>query len=103
MNPIISNNLDALKKLCVKHNVEELHLFGSALSKDFNEHSDLDFAVIFKDGLTPIEHGESFLNLLSGLKELLNREIDLISYRVVKNPIFKEELDRTKVRVYAAA
>jgi predicted nucleotidyltransferase len=103
MNLIVSNNLDALNKLCVKHNVEELHLFGSALSKDFNEHSDLDFAVIFKAGLTPIEHGESFLNLLSGLKELLNREIDLISYRVVKNPIFKEELDRTKVRVYAAA
>ena len=45
---------------------------------------------------------ESELGKLIDLENILKREVDLISYRVVKNPIFKKELDTTKVALYAA-
>jgi predicted nucleotidyltransferase len=103
MLSIVEENKDKLIDLCIAHNVKELFIFGSALTDQFNEESDIDFAVILKENLSPIEYGETFLNLLNELKEIFNRNIDLVSYRVIKNPIFKEELDRTKNSLYAAA
>lgn len=41
--------------------------------------------------------------LTEDLENLFEREVDLVSYRLVKNPIFKEELERTKMSLYAAA
>lgn len=100
---LIEENRKNIVALCEIHNVKHLFLFGSALTTKFKENSDLDFAVVFNDNLSPIEYGESFFNLLESLENLLNKQIDLISYRAIKNPIFKEELDKTKYSLYAAA
>lgn len=103
MISIIKDRMTQLIELCKKHQVDELYLFGSALSVDFNAGSDLDFAVLFNKNLNALEHGDSFLGLMDDLTLLFDRNIDLISYRVIKNPVFKEELDRTKKILYAAA
>jgi len=103
MNSFILNKINQLRDICEKHHVSKLYLFGSALSKEFNATSDLDFAVLFQEKLSPLEHGDAFLGLMDDLQKLYNRKIDLISYRVIKNRVFKEELDKTKQVVYAAA
>lgn len=94
--------MEKLKAICEKHFVEKLFVFGSALRADFTENSDLDFAVLLSEELDPLSHGESFLNLMNDLEKLFQKKIDLVSYRVIKNPIFKKELDQTKVELYAA-
>ena len=99
---LIEENIDLINVICKKRTVAELYLFGSAVSGDFGQDSDLDFAVLFNEGLTPLEHGDAFFALKDDLENLFSREIDLISYRVIKNPIFKSELDRTKISLYAA-
>lgn len=103
MNQLVSDKTSEIKDICEKHAVASLYLFGSALNESFSSTSDLDLAVVFKDTLTPLEIGEAFFELLSDLEQLFNRKIDLLSYRVVKNPIFKAELDKTKKTIYAAA
>ncbi len=103
MIQLVQNNLDALKTICERYAVAELYLFGSAANDHYTENSDLDFAVVFKDTLTPIEKGDAFFSLYDALENLFQKNIDLVSYRVVKNPVFKEELDRTKIELYAAA
>lgn len=103
MNNLIDNNIESLKEICNKNHVAELYIFGSALSNDFSDQSDLDFAYVLKDGLNPIEYGDAFFGLLEDLENLFDRKIDLVSYRVVKNPIFKQELDNTKVALYIDA
>ncbi|TXC85451.1 nucleotidyltransferase family protein [Luteibaculum oceani] len=102
MEKAVQDKLNELQEICKKNNVAELYLFGSAAGGLSNGNSDLDFAVVLKEGLSPIEHGDSFISLLFALQDLFDREIDLVSYRVVKNPIFKQELDKTKVSLYAA-
>lgn len=92
-----------ISTLCVKHQVSDLYLFGSALTENFNVDSDLDLAVIFNENLSPLEHGEAFFNLLSDLEKLFKKKVDLLAYRAIKNPVFKQELDNTKVPIYAAA
>lgn len=103
MIPLIQNNIEEIKALCKQFHVAELYLFGSALSDNFRDDSDLDFAVLFDENISPLEQGDAYFDLLDELENLLNRKIDLVSYRVIKNPIFKEELDKTKVPLYAAA
>ena len=101
---IITKDIEQkITSLCEKHKVSNLYLFGSALTKNFKVDSDLDFAVIFNENLSPLEHGESFFNPLNDLEILFAKKIDLIAYRSIKNPVFKEELDNTKVPIYAAA
>ena len=99
---IIEENSEQLHFICQANHVAELYLFGSATSEEFTDYSDLDFAVLFPDSLSPLEHGDAFFSLKDDLETLFGRPVDLLSYRVVKNPIFKEELDRTKVALYAA-
>lgn len=103
MIQLIEENIEALRKICEENSVAELYLFGSALTDEFSDTSDLDFAVVLKSNLSPVEYGDAFFGLLEGLERLFNRKIDLVSYWVVKNPVFKEELDRTKKTLYAAA
>lgn len=103
MNPLVRMNLEQIKLLCEKNSVSELYLFGSGLTNEMTENSDVDFAVVFKENLSPIERGDAFFALLESLELLLEKRVDLISYRVIKNPIFKQAIDNTKLSVYAAA
>ena len=103
MNTLLLQNQKAIETICQKNGVKALFLFGSALKNDLPENSDVDLAVVFKEDLSPLERGDAFFEVLHSLETLLNRRIDLVSYSVIRNPIFKQEVDRTKVTLYAAA
>lgn len=102
MLDILADNIDPLSAICRRHSVSELFAFGSAISGEFHDKSDLDFAVLFDPSLSPLAHGDAFFGLRDDLEELFKRPIDLVSYRMLKNPIFKSEVDNTKVTLYAA-
>jgi predicted nucleotidyltransferase len=102
MNKLIKENIERLKEICKNNRVKELSIFGSALGDHFNVDSDIDFVVIFDENLSPIEFGDAYFSLLEDLENLYQRKVDLISYRVVRNPVFLKEIDETKVKLYAA-
>ena len=98
MNPLKANS-EAIQSLCEKHKVEKLYAFGSVLTSAFNEESDVDFLVEFN--IQDIEkYVSNFFTLKEELEILFNREIDLIEYRAISNPYFKEEVDETKILLY---
>ena len=99
---LVKANINTIREICDKHSVAELYLYGSAVKGPYGEKSDLDFAVVFKQSLSPLEHGDAFFALLDALKALFNRPIDLVTYRALKNPIFIEELNNSMVSLYAA-
>lgn len=99
---MIKSNIDNLRKISAKHSVAQLYLFGSAVTGSYNNDSDLDFAVVFKESLGPLEHGDAYFGLWDDLEKLFNKPIDLISYRALKNPIFIEQLNHSKISLYAA-
>jgi len=103
MIKLVEDNIEQLKEICRKNSVEQLYIFGSALSLKFSDQSDLDFAYILKEDLSQIEFGNAFFGLMEDLESLFDRKVDLVSYRRVKNPVFKQELDRTKQSLYPAA
>ncbi|WP_291114677.1 nucleotidyltransferase family protein [Flavobacterium sp. UBA6135] len=89
----------AITKLCEKHKVESLYLFGSANSSNFNDTSDLDFLVKFKAFDLKL-YFKNYINFKESLKKLLNREIDLVEEQTLKNPILIRSIERNKKLLY---
>jgi predicted nucleotidyltransferase len=96
---ILEANREAINTLCEKHKVAKLYAFGSVLSTAFNDESDVDFLVEFH--IQDIDrYVTNFFTLKEELETLFNREVDLIEYRSISNPYFKEEIDETKSLLY---
>ncbi len=102
MVDLIEHQSPRLFELCRKYGVRRLDLFGSALREDFDvERSDLDFVVEFHN-FTIENAADRYLGLMIDLEDLFHRKIDLVSYRAIKNPYFKQSVDNTRVNLYAA-
>jgi predicted nucleotidyltransferase len=96
---ILENHIATLNRLCEKHNVDKMYLFGSALKENFSEKSDIDFLVRFQ----PIELADYFENYMSfkeDLRMLLGREIDLVEEQTLKNPVLIKFINQSKELVY---
>jgi uncharacterized protein len=89
-----------IKKLCQQFNVEELSVFGSALREDFdNTQSDIDFIVTFKP-MEPVLHARAYFGLAEALETLLGRKVDLLSFKAVRNPYIRAEIEKTREPLY---
>ncbi len=80
--------------------IERAFIFGSAVTGNFNENSDVDFLVKFKNNIDPLKKGEFWWILHDNLRDLLKREIDIVTEKSLKNPYFIEELNKTKQKIY---
>ncbi|MDP6453822.1 MAG: nucleotidyltransferase domain-containing protein [SAR202 cluster bacterium] len=102
MNPIIDDNRERLLGICERYRVKRLDIFGSAVSDKFDpENSDLDFLVTFKE-LKRGEYADTYFGLLEALRELFNRDIDLVMESAIKNPYFRESVEESRTLLYAA-
>src|SRR4051794_40646210 len=92
---------DALAQLCRKYQVRRLELFGSGANGRFDpKQSDLDLLVEFdKSGIDIVDQ---FFGLLESLEKLFGRNIDLVEERIIKNPYFREGVNRARRLLYAA-
>ncbi len=96
---IIDNNIESLKKLCTIYHVEKMYLFGSALTTNFNNKSDVDLLVKFK----PIElsqYFDNYINFKEKLETLFGREVDLLEQQTLRNPILIKSIDQSKELIY---
>jgi len=100
INTSLKPHLPLIISLFKKHKIKDAYLFGSALTENFDEKSDVDFLVSFDGDLDPLEKGELLWNLRFSLEDDLNRPIDLITETSLKNPYFIEELNNTKQKIY---
>ena len=99
---LLESNREAIAKLCARYGVARLEAFGSALRDDFRPNeSDVDLLVAFAP-MAPYERVDAYFGMLDELRELLNREIDLVMAGAVKNPYIARDIERTKRLLYAA-
>ena len=90
-----------IEKVCKKHKVKFLFAFGSVLTKNFNEESDIDLVVEIKS-TDPIEYAENYFGLKFMLEDLLKRPVDLLEQKALKNPYFIKCINKSKKTIYAA-
>lgn len=91
-----------LEVLCNRFGVRRLEVFGSAATGAFQDAgSDLDFLVEFEHPERP-GVADRFFGLLESLEALFGRPVDLVSGTTIKNPYFRESVDKTRALIYAA-
>jgi predicted nucleotidyltransferase len=103
MQPIIENRKEEIKDLCRKLKIKKLYAFGSVVSKNtFADNSDIDFLISFIDDISLDEYSETYFQLHYQLRELLNRDIDIVTERSLSNPYSIESINRSKALIYEA-
>ncbi len=102
MSDLIQNKIGDIIAACKEHHVETIALFGSAAKNAMHDDSDIDFLVEFSDDIDVMDYADNYFSLLDQLQEILNRKVDLLSRRSLKNPVLKEEVYKSKVDLYAA-
>jgi predicted nucleotidyltransferase len=96
---LVERNTDKLIELCVIHRVGKLYLFGSALTNQFNESSDIDLLVQFNQ-IDLLEYFDNYMDFKEQLEALFGRSVDLVENQAIKNPIFRRIIDREKQLIY---
>lgn len=97
------NEIHELTEICRRHFVQNLYLFGSATNSLFDEEkSDIDLAVLFNGDIDLLDFADNFFGLLKALEKYFGRKVDLLSYRALKNPIIIQEIENSKIELYAA-
>lgn len=95
----IRDHIQQIKHLCDEHRVRSLFAFGSVTNDRFRADSDIDLVVDI-DSEDPIEYANHYFAIKFHLEEMLQREIDLLEQKAIRNPFLKQEIDQTKILVY---
>lgn len=70
---IIDKNMDKIRALCNKHKVSRLFVFGSILTGNFQNNSDIDLLVDFS-GVDLYDYADNYFDFKASLENLLNRQ-----------------------------
>ncbi len=97
----IFDHLDGVAAACQRYEVRTLWLFGSAVHGTFDPAtSDLDFLVDLGDYEPSV--AERYGGLYMALRDLFDREIDLVTVRASGNAGVLDHITETRQVLYAA-
>lgn len=88
-----------INKLCSLHKVKSLYAFGSVLSGRFGNNSDIDLIVDFE----PVDidlYADNYYDLKFSLQDILQRKIDLLEAKAIKNPFFLKTINKQRQLLY---
>lgn len=97
----IQNYISDIYTLCDKHGVKHLYAFGSVLTDEFNSDSDIDLIVDFHP-ISLTEYADNYYDLKFSLEGILNRSVDLLEEKAIKNPYFIKAIEKQKQLLYGA-
>ncbi len=98
----VKRNIEGIKEICRKMQLQSLYLFGSgSTKKNHTIKSDLDFIFKFKkdeNGL-PIS-GYDYFDLMFDLENITGKKIDLVAEEKIKNKYFLARVNQEKIKIY---
>jgi predicted nucleotidyltransferase len=92
-----------IRKFCKKYDIKEIALFGSALSGEIKEESDIDLLITFQDNSNHTVF--DLVRMKQELQQIFKCKIDLVSKRGIessRNYIRKNAILDSAEIVYAA-
>ncbi len=102
MIPEIGQRADELERLCARHGVRRLSLFGSAATgTQLSAGGDLDFLVEFEPAVLAT-YADAYFGLMESLEQLFGRPVDLVIGPAIRNPYFLQAVEQTKTPLYEA-
>ena len=96
---ILDEHINDIKKLCSEHKVKQLFAFGSVLTEKFNKDSDVDLVVDFEP-IDVLSYADNYFDFKFSLQEVLNRLVDLLEEKAIKNAYFRQAINLQKRLIY---
>jgi len=69
------------------------------LTEKFNDSSDIDMLIQFSQ-VELVDYFDNYMDLKEKLEDLFNRPVDLVENQAIRNPVFRQIIDRDKHLVY---
>ena len=88
-----------IQQLCTRHKVRRLYAFGSVLTDNFDKDSDIDFIVDFEP-LDLIQYADNYFDFKFALEDALHRSVDLLEEQTIKNPYFRQVVEKKRQLIY---
>jgi predicted nucleotidyltransferase len=99
----ITQRHDDIAQICRTNFVTRFELFGSAMTESFDpDRSDLDFLVEFNFSAENVNWLKVYFELKESLEALFGRSVDLVSYRSIRSPRLRANIDEQRRLLYAA-
>jgi predicted nucleotidyltransferase len=103
VNDLLRQREQDIARLCERHRVRRLSVFGSALRASFDrKRSDVDLLVEFKP-MPPRDRAEHFFGLQEDLEAILQVPVDLVEPGPIRNPYFRDAVESSRVLLFEAA
>ena len=80
VDELLKDKRDEILKIAAKHGARNVRVFGSVVRGEADEKSDVDFLVDMEPGRSLLDMG----GLLMDLRELLGRDVDVVTERGLK-------------------
>ena len=98
---LIEINIRKIIDICKRFHVRKLWVFGSILTNRFNDKSDVDlFVDFYKSRIDIFDYAVNFFEFQYALEEIFGRKVDITEDGAVKNPYFRQELNKTRRLIY---
>lgn len=95
--------LEAIARVCEKHGVSELAVFGSVLRDDFDPlRSDVDFLVRFENNDAG-DWASKYMDMEEEIEAILGRKVDVVSWNAIeqsRNPYRRNHILKHLRRLY---
>lgn len=88
-----------IRRLCREHRVHKLYAFGSVLTDQFDENSDIDLIVDFEP-LDLLQYADNYYDLKFSLEDVFHRSVDLLEEKAMNNPYFQMAVNDKRQLVY---
>jgi predicted nucleotidyltransferase len=92
VDELLREKRDEILRIAAKRGAQNVRVFGSAARGEADEQSDIDFLVDMEPGRSLLDMG----GLLMELRELLSRDVDVVTERGLK-PRIRERVLREAV------
>lgn len=92
-------SMPSIIQLCLQHKVKSLYAFGSVLTNAFKPESDIDLIVDFAN-MEVEDYADNYFDFKFSLEKVLNRQLDLLEEKAIKNPFFRDKLNQQKQLIY---
>ena len=99
---LLEKDKKRIKQICEMLKISKMYVFGSVVTNNFNENSDIDFLISFANGISIEEYTDNYFELHDSLKALLHRKVDIVTEKMLSNPYFIESINENKLLFYEA-
>lgn len=99
MEKQIEEKLPQIKNIFSKYGAKSAFLFGSAATNKFHKNSDVDFLYTFSNEMDYEAYSNNYFSILNELEILLEKQIDLIAEKTLRNPFLIESINESKIQL----